>query len=57
MLHGIVVDDTQLSNDKLQEREDSYNLNRPHVGLDGQTPNERPKHKTRALCKRPTSVA
>ncbi|MEX2133133.1 MAG: IS481 family transposase, partial [Acidimicrobiia bacterium] len=33
-------------NDKLQEWEDFYNFNRPHGGLDGQTPYERLKQKT-----------
>ena len=41
MLDGVVIDDTELHNDKLQEWEDFYNFNRPHGGLDGQTPYER----------------
>ena len=35
---GVVIDDTGLFNEKLQEWEDFYNFNRPHGGLDGQTP-------------------
>ena len=41
MLDGVVIDDTELFNDKLQEWENFYNFNRPHGGLDGQTPYER----------------
>ena len=46
VLDGVVIDDTALFNDKLQEWEDFYNFNRPHCGLDGQTPYERLKQKT-----------
>ena len=46
MLDGVVIDDTQLFNQKLQEWEDFYNYNRPHGGLGGQTPYERLKQKT-----------
>ena len=46
MLDGVVIDNAQLFNDKLQEWEDFYNFNRPHGGLDGQTPYERLKQKT-----------
>ena len=46
MLEGIVIDDTELFNDKLQEWENFYNFNRPHGALDGQTPYERLKQKT-----------
>jgi transposase InsO family protein len=38
MLDGVVIDDTELFNDKLQEWEDFYNFHRPYGGLDGQTP-------------------
>jgi hypothetical protein len=47
MLDGVVIDDTILFNDKLQEWEDFYNFNRPHGGLGGQTPYERLRQKTR----------
>lgn len=47
MLDGVVIDDTQLFNDKLQEWEHFYNFDRPHGGLDGQTPYERLLHKTK----------
>lgn len=33
MLDGVVIDDTELFNDRLQEWEDFYNYNRPHGGL------------------------
>ena len=47
MLDGVVIDDTELFNDKLQEWEHFYNFDRPHGGLDGQTPYERLLHKTK----------
>jgi transposase InsO family protein len=43
LLEGVVVDDAQVFNDKLQGWEDFYNYHRPHGGLDGQTPYERLK--------------
>jgi transposase InsO family protein len=46
MLEGVVIDDAQVFNDKLQEWEDFYNYHRPHGGLDGQTPYERLKQRT-----------
>ncbi len=48
MLKGVVIDDTELFNDRLQEWEDFYNFNRPHGALGGQTPYERLREKTRA---------
>jgi transposase InsO family protein len=48
MLDGVVVDDTELFNDKLQQWEDFYNFHRPHGALDGQTPYERLRQKTAA---------
>ena len=50
MLDGVVIDDTELFNDKLQEWEHFYNFDRPHGGLDGQTPYERLLHKTKTLA-------
>jgi len=44
---GIVIDNSGLFNDKLQEWEDYYNYQRPHGGLDGQTPYERLLQKTK----------
>lgn len=46
LLDGVVIDDTELFNDKLQEWESFYNFNRPHGGLGGQTPYERLRQKT-----------
>ena len=46
MLEGVVIDDAELFNDRLQEWEDFYNFNRPHGGLGGQTPYERLRQKT-----------
>ncbi len=46
LLDGQLIDDTQLFNDRLQEWENYYNYDRPHGGLNGQTPYERLKQKT-----------
>jgi hypothetical protein len=46
LLDGVIIDDTHLFNDKLQEWEDYYNYHRPQAGLVGQTPYERLKEKT-----------
>jgi transposase InsO family protein len=46
MLDGVVVDDSKLFSEKLQEWEDFYNFNRPHGGLGGQTPYERLRQRT-----------
>jgi len=48
MLKGVLIDDTQLFNDRLQEWQDFYNYHRPHGALGGQTPYERLKQKTTA---------
>lgn len=46
MLKGVVIDDADLFNDKLQEWEDYYNYHRPHGSLGGSTPYERLRAKT-----------
>ena len=46
LLDGVVIDDTKLFNDKLQEWENFYNFHRPHGGLGGQTPYDRLRQKT-----------
>ncbi|HET9566492.1 MAG TPA: integrase core domain-containing protein [Mycobacterium sp.] len=46
LLDGVIIDDTKIFNNKLQEWEDYYNYHRPHGGLGGQTPYERLKQKT-----------
>jgi transposase InsO family protein len=46
MLEGVVIDDTEMFNDKLREWEDFYNFSRPHGSLGGQTPYERLRQKT-----------
>jgi transposase InsO family protein len=38
MLKGVIIDDTQLFNDKLAEWQDFYNYHSPHGALGGQTP-------------------
>lgn len=48
MLDGVVIDDTELFNNKLQEWENFYNFNRPHGGLSGDTPYEKLRKKTTA---------
>ena len=48
MLDGVVIDDTELFNDRLQEWENFYNFNRPHGGLSGLTPYEKLRQKTTA---------
>jgi transposase InsO family protein len=48
MLEGVVIDDTELFNERLQEWETYYKFDRPHGGLGGQTPYERLRQKTRA---------
>jgi transposase InsO family protein len=51
LLDGVVLDDAQVFNQKLQEWEDFYNFNRPHGGLDGQTPYDRLRQRaTKALA-------
>jgi transposase InsO family protein len=47
MLEGVVLDDAQLFNAKLQEWEHFYNFDRPHGSLAGQTPYERLRQATR----------
>jgi len=47
MLDGVVIDDAEVFNNKLQEWEDYYNYDRPHGALAGQTPYERLRQKTR----------
>ena len=47
LLAGVVIDDSKLFTEKLQEWEDYYNFHRPHGGLDGQTPYERLRQKTK----------
>jgi transposase InsO family protein len=37
LLDGVMIDGTQLFNDKLAEWERFYNYHRPHGGLGGQT--------------------
>ncbi len=48
MLKGVMIDNTQLFNDRLQEWQDSCNYHRPHGALGGQTPYERLRQKTTA---------
>ena len=48
LLDGVMIDDTGLFNDKLQEWENYYNYQRPHGALGGQTPYERLKQKAKA---------
>lgn len=45
LLEGVVIDDSELFNERLREWEDFYNFERPHGSLDGQTPYERLRQK------------
>ena len=44
-----ISDDIHLFNEKLREWEDYYNYHRPHGGLQGRTPDERPVEKSRTV--------
>ena len=46
LLDGVVIDDVNVFNARLKEWQDFYNYDRPHGGLDGQTPYERLRQKT-----------
>lgn len=48
MLDGVMIDFTKLFNEKLGEREDFYNYNRPHSALGGQTPYEQLREKMKS---------
>ncbi len=48
LLDGVVIDESGLFSERLQEWENFYNFDRPHGGLGGQTPYERPRQKTGA---------
>jgi hypothetical protein len=53
LLKGVVIDDADVFNDKLQEWEHFYNYARPHGALGGQTPYERLRQKTTLDVTRP----
>ena len=53
LLNGVVIDDTDIFNRKLQDWEHFYNYARPHGALDGQTPYERLRQKTTLDVSRP----
>lgn len=46
LLDGVVIDDADIFNQRLQEWEHYYNYERPHGALDGQTPYERLRERT-----------
>ena len=48
LLESVVIDDTGLFNDRLQEWENFNNFDRPHGRLGGQTPLEKLRQKTGA---------
>ena len=48
LLDVVIIDDTNLFNNKLQEWQDYYNYHRPQAGLAGQTPYERLKEKAKS---------
>jgi transposase InsO family protein len=43
---GVVIDDTDMFNDRLQQWEDFHNFHRPQGALGGQTPYERLRERT-----------
>jgi transposase InsO family protein len=47
LLEGVVIDDTKLFNEKLQEWENFYNFERPHSALQGKTPYEKFREKAK----------
>jgi transposase InsO family protein len=53
LLKGVVIDDADVFNEKLQEWEHFYNYARPHGALGGQTPYERLRTKTTLDVSRP----
>lgn len=46
-IDGVTIDDADMFNDRLRAWEGYYNFERPHGGLDGQTPYVRLKQKTK----------
>jgi len=52
MLNGIVIDSTELFNEKLKEWENFYNYHRPHGSLKGKTPYEKLREKLSIGCNR-----
>jgi transposase InsO family protein len=46
LLDGVMIDDSKVFNERLQEWEHFYNYARPHGALGGQTPYERLRQKT-----------
>jgi transposase InsO family protein len=46
LLDGVVIDDTEVFNDKLREWENVHHYHRPHGALGGQTPSARLKQRT-----------
>lgn len=59
LLDGVVIDDINIFNARLKEWQDFYNYDRPHGGLDGQTPIKTPSEDPRRGlgCSRSSSVA
>jgi transposase InsO family protein len=57
MLEGVVIDDTALFSDRLQEWEHFYNFERPHGVLAERPPMRDSARRPRARCERAPSVA
>ncbi|MDQ1438604.1 MAG: hypothetical protein QOK43_2233 [Acidimicrobiaceae bacterium] len=55
----LVSDDSEIGlfNEKLKDWEDFYNFHRPHGGLDGQTPSERLRQKTKTRPRNAPTVS
>jgi len=50
MLKGVVIDSSELFNQKLKEWENFYNYQRPHGALNGKTPFEKLQEKLGSMC-------
>lgn len=50
MLKGVVINNTELFNEKLQEWENFYNYQRPHGALNGKSPFEKLQEKLAPVC-------
>ena len=51
LLDGVIIDDTKLFNDKLQEWEDYYNYHRPQAGLGRRRPQRVIERKNQLRCR------
>ena len=57
LLDGVVIDDTEVFNDKLREWENFYNYHRPTVAWVARPPMRDSSNEPRPACNQPPSVA